>query len=119
MSTNRPVAGTIGSSDSTHSTWSALPAAGRGPNPIQIVCAPHAGARRMVSRTCASSAEATAMITSPGLVATRAWATGSGSTSATAGRARLPMITGCTNSTATWWAWGSHCGEMTHKVAPA
>ncbi len=59
------------------------------------------------------------MITSPGRVATRACATGSGSTSATDGSARLPTITGCTNSTATWWAWGSHWGEITHSVAPA
>ena len=39
--------------------------------------------------------------------------------SATAGSARLPTITGCTNSTATCWACGSHDGATHHMVAPA
>src|ERR1700732_5040635 len=29
------------------------------------------------------------------------------------------MITGCTNSTAMWWACGSHWGEITQSVAPS
>ncbi len=37
----------------------------------------------------------------------------------TAGSARLPMITGCTNSTATWWAWNGQFGEAHHMVPPA
>ena len=43
----------------------------------------------------------------------------SGPVSATAGNARLPMITGCTNSTATCRACGSHDGATHHMVAPA
>ena len=37
----------------------------------------------------------------------------------TAGSARLPTMTGCTNSTATWWAWKDQLGDAHHMVAPA
>ena len=47
--TKRPVAGTIGSSESTHRMWFAAPAGGRGPEPIHSVSAPQAGARRIAS----------------------------------------------------------------------
>ena len=40
-------------------------------------------------------------------------------TTATAGSARLPMITGCTNSTATWCACSGQSGARHHIVAPA
>src|SRR5829696_1207673 len=92
--TNLPVAGTIGSSESIHRMWFAAPAGGRGPEPIHSVSTPHAGVRRIASTTAGSFADATASRRSPGLVATRTCATGSGSTSATDGSARLPMITG-------------------------
>ena len=44
--------------------------------------------------------------------------TGSPSSTATAGSARLPMITGWTNSTATWRACSGHSGARHHIVAP-
>ena len=37
----------------------------------------------------------------------------------TAGSARLPTMTGWTNSTATWRPWAGHCGATHHMVAPA
>ena len=37
----------------------------------------------------------------------------------TAGSARLPTMTGWTNSTATWWAWNGQFGDAHHMVAPA
>ena len=37
----------------------------------------------------------------------------------TAGSARLPTMTGWTNSTATWRPWDGHCGATHHMVAPA
>ena len=56
---------------------------------------------------------------SPGRTETRTRSTRSGPVSATAGSARLPMITGCTNSTAMCSACGSHDGATHHIVAPA
>ena len=40
-------------------------------------------------------------------------------TALTAGRARVPMMTGWTNSTATWWACSGGVGAQHHSVAPA
>ena len=50
--------------------------------------------------------------------ATRARWTRSDPVSANAGSARLPTITGWTNSTAMWCACGSHPGATHHSVAP-
>ncbi len=109
-----------GSSVSSHSTWSAAPSTGRGPAPIHTVSTPQAGPRRMASLTSASPAPATATTMSPGRTVARRVATRSAPAgTTTAGRARLPMITGWTNSTATWWAWNTDEGEMHQSVPPA
>ena len=71
-----------------------------GPGRVRRAGPPRAGRRRR--RTC-----------------TRRHETGSSSTTATAGSARLPMITGCTNSTATWCACSGQSGARHHIVAPA
>jgi hypothetical protein len=120
MRTNRSEA-SRGWSVSSQMTWSATPDGGRaGPAPIQTVSTPQAGPRRMASPTLGSSASARASTMSPGTTDARRVATMSapGGT-VTAGSARLPTMTGCTNSTATWWAWKGQLGDAHHMVAPA
>ena len=80
---------------------------------------PRPGCGASPNALAASSAPATATTMSPGRTDTRTRSTRSGPVSATAGNARLPMITGCTNSTAMCCACGSHDGAMDHIVAPA
>ena len=55
---------------------------------------------------------------SPGRESRRTDSAASGPSTLTAGSARLPTMTGCTNSTATWRAWAGHCGATHHRVAP-
>ena len=89
-----------------------------GPAPTHTVVSPHTRAR------CIAARPAPTWCCSPrtGCLrprVARIAATGSSSVTAMAGSARVPMITGCTNSTATWCACSGHSGARHHMLAPA
>ena len=92
---------------------------GAGPPPIQTVVRPHASARRdSAARRRRSRAERADDVAGAGEHADRR-RRGRSSGTCTAGSARLPTMTGCTNSTATCWAWNGQRGDAHHIVAPA
>ncbi len=105
-----------GSSTSSQTTWSArVTAAARGRTaPSQRLVRPQAsarvrGRRRRIVRGANTPAGGLRRASSrDGL----GWAAGAASTY-TAGNARLPTMTGWTNSTATWRAWAGHAGRRT------
>ena len=111
------------SSPSSHTTWSAgaSPSArpGLGPAPSQRLVRPQASARVTRSPRQRIGRGAHARSRSPGRESRRTDSAAPGPSTLTAGSARLPTMTGCTNSTATWRAWAGHCGATHHRVAPA
>ena len=109
-----------GSSVSSQMMWSDEPERGRSPPaPIHTVSTPQASPRRMASTIWGSSLSARATTMSPGRTLARRVATTSAPMgTVTAASARLPTITGWTNSTATWEAWNGQLGEVHHMVAP-
>ena len=101
-------------------TWSAAPGGGRGPSPIQRSSAPHApGPPQHAAAPTSSSAVLIASDDVAGAHERTQLGDGVGLVDATAGSARLPTITGCTNSTATWRACSGAAGATHHMVAPA
>src|ERR1700733_13258926 len=82
-----------------------------------MVSMPHAGARWSTAATSAVAAGATTNNTSPASTRVRRAVMGLASENATAGRARLPTMTGCTNSTATCSACCGQRGAQHQSVA--